>query len=346
MQAWTGREMRLLDEITQHAAPLWVVDATPGSNGGLRRLPCAADFAESLRTCPLRYVLDDGMTAACVELAVSEGDRLSGCLDLVRLPAQRFWVEWNDAVREHLVRSVSNCVSDGEPTSGRAGAYVESSADGRRGVLHSFWMSDGEPVCLAPLQTHLDLSCAWRVPAPVGDALQGGFVELNSPGDPHMEQLLDCMRFRYQEPWADYYREARPSPQQADLLLRSCLATVARDMPIVLAFSLLISARNAVEQRLVDRRNLNRRRVAKHKRALLDHIEVHCAIDTDEPGASPVKGGGAMRQHPRLHHVRGHLVRRANDVFWRRTHIRGRARAGTVLSRTVHLSFAGSRVTR
>jgi hypothetical protein len=38
-----------------------------------------------------------------------------------------------------------------------------------------------------------------------------------------------------------------------------------------------------------------------------------------------------------LHHVRGHIVRRGNKVFWRSPHLRGDARLGVVRSRTVQL---------
>jgi hypothetical protein len=46
------------------------------------------------------------------------------------------------------------------------------------------------------------------------------------------------------------------------------------------------------------------------------------------------------RRPPRLHHVRGHLVRREDRVFWRMAHLRGHALEGLVRSRTVCLSFA------
>jgi hypothetical protein len=40
-----------------------------------------------------------------------------------------------------------------------------------------------------------------------------------------------------------------------------------------------------------------------------------------------------------LHHVRGHIARRGDKVFWRLPHLRGNARLGVVRSRTVQLSF-------
>ena len=47
------------------------------------------------------------------------------------------------------------------------------------------------------------------------------------------------------------------------------------------------------------------------------------------------------RSAPRLHLVRGHLVRRGSLLFWRRSHMRGHSDIGTIRSRTVHLRVAG-----
>jgi hypothetical protein len=49
------------------------------------------------------------------------------------------------------------------------------------------------------------------------------------------------------------------------------------------------------------------------------------------------------RRRPRLHRVRGHLVRRGSSLFWRVPHLRGSARAGSVKSRTVVWTFDETR---
>jgi len=332
--------MLLLDEITQHAVPLWVLGASSVTNHGLRRLPGAFDFAAQLRACPLRYVLDDGLTEACTDLALAGGDRLSGCLDLIRLPARRFWVEWNDSLRGRLLRSLDAGAGQDLRACSRAGALVQSSADGRRGLLHSFWKDADGIVCLAPLETHLDLSGEWPRTGRRGGWTFDADARLVEPQDPELETLLECMRFRFQEQWAAYYREAQLSPVAAEQLLRASLATVARDMPIVLAFALLLGARNAVQQAAADRGALNRRRLARHKPPLLEHIEVRCLAGVEPSYGHGEAEQGSGRRKPRLHHVRGHLMRRANELFWRRAHLRGRASAGRVLTRTVQLSFA------
>jgi hypothetical protein len=114
--------------------------------------------------------------------------------------------------------------------------------------------------------------------------------------------------------------------------------SVAWDAPLILAFLLLLSAKDATRKALVSRAAINRKRLANGRSPLLDHIEVNAsleAVSSSEPGGEI---GG--RQSPRLHHVRGHLVRREDRVFWRVPHLRGSGTRGTVHSRTVCLSFA------
>jgi hypothetical protein len=88
----------------------------------------------------------------------------------------------------------------------------------------------------------------------------------------------------------------------------------------------------------VSRAAINRKRLANRRAPLLDHIEVNASLDAVSTGDSAGEGGG--RQSPRLHHVRGHLVRREDRVFWRVSHLRGSGVRGTVRSRTVCLAFS------
>ena len=77
------------------------------------------------------------------------------------------------------------------------------------------------------------------------------------------------------------------------------------------------------------------------KAALLEHIDVSAPIlpgyarwGTDETAG--------VRKSPRLHHVRGHLVRRGSELFWRVPHLRGSASLGSVRTRTVTWTVDGS----
>jgi len=83
---------------------------------------------------------------------------------------------------------------------------------------------------------------------------------------------------------------------------------------------------------------LNRSRIKSGKAPLLDHIEVRAPLLPEYRTASSDESE-SVRRSPRLHHVRGHLVRRGSQLFWRVPHLRGSARLGVVRSRTVQLSF-------
>lgn len=335
--------MRLLDQITQHATPLLVSQREDTSaEARILRLPGAADFAAEIAACPLRYVLNDELTSVCAELALAGGDRLSSCLDLIHLPASALWIEWNDAASERVLNSGSDASgAAGGGDMRRAGALIYADSDGRRALLRSFWSDIEGIACLAPMETHLDLSCAWPASASLQSVFAGGFARLSVSHDPGLEALLECMRFRFHPQWAAYYRDAGLAWPAQEQLLRASLATVAHDMPVVLAFSLLLGAHNALATRQVDRQRLNQRRRARHKPPLLDHLEVSCRLEAPVPSRRDPQAG-ASRHSPRLHHVRGHLVRRADELYWRRTHLRGRASLGRVHSRTVRLSFGGT----
>jgi hypothetical protein len=92
---------------------------------------------------------------------------------------------------------------------------------------------------------------------------------------------------------------------------------------------------------------LNKARARSGKAALLQQIEVFAPL---LPECSSFGGNGSepSRRSRRLHHVRGHLVRRGDKLFWRVPHLRGNARAGSIRTRTVtwqfDASFSSSRI--
>jgi hypothetical protein len=87
----------------------------------------------------------------------------------------------------------------------------------------------------------------------------------------------------------------------------------------------------------VSRAVLNHKRGRRGQQPLLDHLEAHASLYPAGSDRPSVERTG--RCAPRLHHVRGHLVRRDNVVYWRTPHLRGSASRGVVRSRTVRLSF-------
>jgi hypothetical protein len=116
------------------------------------------------------------------------------------------------------------------------------------------------------------------------------------------------------------------------------LGTIAINIPVLLAFMLLLASRAGLPRRPQTFERLNRSRRKAAKAPLLDHIEMRAPVLPEYLGCA-----GAERHHarrgPRLHHVRGHLVRRGNQLFWRIPHLRGSARSGIIRARTVTWTF-------
>jgi hypothetical protein len=339
-------------------AAMRLLDRVAGCHGALRlaldgvsavpfEVTSPGDYAPQVAGCPLRYVLDDDLTRVCAQLAFADGARLAGCLDLLRVPAQRLWVEWNDAVHKQVIYETGAVTEYDTAAAGRrVGVLLQSSADGHRAVARTFWVDaaadESADVVLSPLETHLDLRGEHSLAADLPGVLAGGFASLKDPADSAMASLLDHVRFRFDEPWAAYYRAAAPTPTAQRHVLHGCLAGVARDVPLLLAFFLLLSAKDATRSMPVSRAALNRKRLGNGRPPLLDHIEVRASLDAvreADAGGTELTG----RQSPRLHHVRGHLVRRDDRVFWRTPHLRGSGMRGMVRSRTVCLSFAKAR---
>jgi hypothetical protein len=303
-------------------------------------------FASRVADCPLRYVLDDDLTRASAELAFADGARLAGCLDLLRVPAPQLWIEWNDEVHMQVIYDTNASAYDSAASGRRVGVFMQGSADGLRATARTFWADaaaeESCDVTMSPIETHIDLRGQLPYPSDVAGVLAGGYAALMNPADSAMSSLLDQMRFRFDERWAAYYRAAATDSAAQRRVVHESVAAVARDVPMLLGFFLLLSAKDATRSIPVTRTAINRKRLARGRAPLLDHIEVRASLDAvAESDSNGTEHGG--RQSPRLHHVRGHLVRRDNSVFWRTPHLRGSASRGVVRSRTVCLSFARPR---
>jgi hypothetical protein len=150
--------------------------------------------------------------------------------------------------------------------------------------------------------------------------------------------LRRCFRFRFERSWQDYYERAQLTSVQAAALTHSALGTIAVDIPVLLAFFLLLATRPGLPRRPLMLERLNKARAKSGKASLLEQIEVFAPF-LPAYKSDGFNGSGASRQLRRLHHVRGHLVRRGSKLFWRVPHLRGSARAGTIRSRTVTWLF-------
>ncbi len=346
--------MRLLDSVARCYTPLILPS---GKSLAQARLTGPSRFAGQLAACPLRFVLGDDLTQASAALAYADGARLVGCLDLLRMPAPHLWIEWNDEVHKRVIHETRSAAAFDSAAIGRkVGILLSASADGLTAIGRTFWADAAADeladVTLSPLETHFDLraefanfaefanSAEFADAKEAHDVLSGGFIDATHGGNAATASLLDHVRFRFEESWAGYYREAAGGADFKRRLINESIDSIAWDAPFVLAFLLLLSAKDATRLVPVSRAAINRKRLANGRAPLLDHIEVNASLDAVSSAESAGEGSG--RQSPRLHHVRGHLVRRENRVFWRVPHLRGSGRRGTVRSRTVCLAFTRS----
>jgi hypothetical protein len=333
--------VRLLDQVVQDRSQ--TLFALAADRTRLFNVGSPVDFAAEVSACPLRYVLRDDLTRASAELAFANGDRLAGCLDLIRIPAPLMWIEWNDAIHRQVIYETSACKERDADAAGRqAGVLLRAAPNGLNAVARTFWSAESvsgkRELTLSPLETHFDLTGDFGAAEDFPAVLAGGLAGLRDSQDQGVTALLDCVRFKFDERWAEYYRAAATTADKQRTVVYDSLAAIGHDAPLLLAFFLLLNARDATSPLGVSRNMINRKRLAQARAPLLDHIEISSTLNLLRATGNP-DSVAAIRRPSRLHHVRGHIVRRANRIFWRTPHLRGRASAGVIRSRTVCLSY-------
>jgi hypothetical protein len=326
--------MRLLDLIAQGRGA--VIHAGNG-----QELPGAHRFGAQIRECPLRYVLSDELARCATQLAYAEGDRLSSCMDLIRAPARSLWVEWAEGPRREALEAIPALEVKTCETTGRGGALLTASADCRSGSMRTFWSAADERAYLSPVITSFNLDRPPELSISRDPSTWRGEAVLQLEGEPAIEELLAHLRFHFDEEWATYYHERIHTAELRAQVLRTNLNGCAFDGPMLMAFFLLLGSRNLLPRQEVRHERLNRARMRDGKPPLLEHVEVSAPLDTP-PTRAPGHSDSSFRSSPRIHHVRGHIVRRGAAVFWRSPHLRGSARLGQVRSRTVTLTFGQS----
>jgi hypothetical protein len=330
--------MRLADRIAQCRTP-FVVENT--KDGSITRLNNAAAFAGDINSCATRYVLNDELARLCTALAYSKGARTLACADLLHVPAERVWVEWAEAPWQGELACCGFKRPVDSTISGRRGVFIQSTPQGRRGLLRTFW-AGGESeleVLSSSMEAYFDFDAREDEDLDIFGPKQGIRVSDNPDGDADI--LRRCFRFRFERSWQDYYDRARLTPSQITAVSHHALGTIAIDIPVLLAFFLLLATRPSLPRRPLMLERLNTARARSGKAALLDHIEVFAPL-LPKYTSGGAHGPPASRRSRRLHHVRGHLVRRGSTLFWRVPHLRGNARAGTLRTRTVTWQFEPS----
>jgi hypothetical protein len=340
--------MRLADRIAQCRTPFIVENAKDGS---ITHLNGAASFSKDIAGCTTRYVLTDELTRLCTALAYSKGASTLACADLLRVPAPHVWVEWTEGPWRNELTGYGFKIPAHPASSGRRGIFIQSTPQGRRGLLRTFWAS-GESelhVLSSSMEAYFDFDAREGEDPEVFGRQQQSSICVSDSAIGDADILRRCFRFRFERSWQDYYDRAQLTSLQATALASHALGTIAIDIPVLLAFFLLLVTRPGLPRRPLMLERLNKARARSGKAALLEQIEVFAPL-LPEYKSGGSNGSEASRRPRRLHHVRGHLVRRGSKLFWRVPHLRGSVRAGSIRTRTVTWqfdpSFSSSHVSR
>lgn len=325
--------MRLADRIAQCRTPFIVQNTKDGS---VTHLSGAAAFSKDIDSCATRYVLSDELTRLCTALAYSKGASTLACADLLHVPAERVWVEWTDAPwQTELARYGFKSAID-SACAGQRGVFIQSTSQGRCGLMRTFWASGKSEleVLSSSMEAYFDFDTQEGDDPEVFDRQIRPAICVSDNAVGKADILRRCFRFRFERSWQDYYQRAQLTSVQATAVSHHALGTIAIDIPVILAFFLLLTTRPSLPRRPLMLERLNRARAKSGKARLLDQIEVFSPL---VPDYRPSDGGAAVisRRPSRLHHVRGHLVRRGGQIFWRVPHLRGSARSGVIRRRTV-----------
>lgn len=328
--------MKLADRLAQSRVPFMVQECGTES---VRALNNSADCADDITRCPLRFVLCDELTRLCTALAYSKGARTLECADLLHVPSTLLWVEWCEMPwQRELAQYGFASHEQRADRGGRRGTLIRSSPDGRRGTVRTFWADTNDADVLASsIEAYFDLDVSPDEEPNPPDGHASSTLRVFDHAQKGEDILGRCFRFRYERTWGAYYDQAALTTVQREALARHALGTIAIDIPVVLAFLLLLATRSSLPRRTETFVRLNRSRLRAGKPPLLEHIEVSCPWIPAFQRVDPIHP--RTRRSPRLHHVRGHLCRRGSELFWRVPHLRGSARLGMVSTRTVTWTF-------
>ena len=330
--------MRLADRIAQCRTPFIVRNTKDGS---ITHLNSATAFSKEIGGCATRYVLSDELTRLCTALAYSKGAGTLACADLLHVPAERVWIEWTEAPWLNELARYGFKSPVGGAHSGRRGVFIQSNPQGRRGLLRTFWTS-GESelnVLSSSMEAYFDFDTQEGDDPASIDRQNRCSICVSDNVVEGADILRRCFRFRFERSWQDYYEKAPLTSVQTAAIRHHALGTIAIDIPVLLAFFLLLVTRPGLPRRPLMLERLNRARAKSGKAAYLEQIEVFAPL-LPEYTSVCTGGSGMTRRARRLHHVRGHLVRRGSKLFWRVPHLRGSARAGSIRTRTVTWFFA------
>ena len=294
--------MRLVDQVVQGG----LLDAASLPDGRSFELIGPGTFAERIRGCEVRYILDRAASRQCADLFRSAVEMPSPDDAITRLPAERFWIEFyadGDGDGPDVMQSGR-----------RAGLLAEVSPDGRSGTLVCFNEKNNDRAEYLGCTVAFDLDGTRAFERQPGKTYRIRQADL-----PEVDRLLDHARLVLDDRWRAY-AAAHPKGYAYCISATANLAWSA--LPIVVCFSALLNAPKVLDQQPSDLARLNVARRQRGRPPLLDHVEVKLDLSSSS-FQHAARGDPGARRAPRLHFVRGHLVRRAGMTFWRTSHFRG-----------------------
>jgi len=335
---------RLIDKLIGYSAPVTII-----SNDRRRTytLPGAAEIAASLEATPTRYVLDKDVTRFCTELACRSAVFLEQCLDLVRLPTEQFWVEFDEDERlATLARQApgryaqqGDHVRPAGPSGRRFGMLVVANGDSTRGCAQVCWSQSAADLHPEVSPARLQFDLRDRAAPDPGDSANG-LAHLANPLQ-SVAGLNAFARLKVEPLWLAYYKAEASTPAQYSAAMAGLSAQMWFDWVLLLSFLVCLNVKDGFTQKPVTAAPAKfhpRRPLAPSRPS---HIEVTSSLFGDSPNTSHASygfGGGK-----RLHYVRGHLVRRKGRIFWRSSHMRGNLAVAPPDARTVSMRLTRAR---
>ena len=302
--------MHLMDRIVQMGSDIVVRE----TDGTILKLPGTSQIAKEIEGISLRYTLNDSVVALLSSTLLGNAEFVSKSRAIIRLPAQRFWVEWPEP-------------EDGKPSGKRRriGVLVEGDDDLQSGRMQIAWSEDTDTT-LAQAGISFDLRTV--------EGKQGFWRNMRDTTNvcPHILSLLRSCDVELAPAWQDYFMKR--GPHAIGNLMEDICRTVWREPLLIFAFALFLQSKGSpLLSRPADIARLNAARQKRGKSHMLDRLDVLVHAGATLDSRHPPSGGGCRS----LHFVRGHFVHRRNTVFWRSPHLRGDADRGIVTKRYLRL---------
>ncbi len=328
--------MHLLDQVAQASERIAV--SVPG-DATTRSFPGTDVVSAAVAQCPLRYVLHDDVTETCTELAFEDSTILGTSAELLRVPAPKMWIEFVGSARHKAFSDLGRLSNSADSSCHqRVGLLVTGDERGRRGYIDVCWENlDGLSPDVAPFIIEYDFDDPSF--SDVAKIASRDHIGVAIGDHPALHAFFRHVRFAWRPEWRRFYLEKAADDTQYRMLSRQALFPLLEDVPFFGMFCLLLMSRNALQQQATDRRRLNKARNRRGKPVLLDHVKLTMNLGTPASGNNELSSA-ELWASPRLHFVRGHLVRRGDAVFWRTSHLRGKREIGSIRSRTITLRFA------